>query len=171
MSGEEKVTHRFTVKKPIAIMAIIGAILAVVTALNSFTGLNFRPAWGYEIENSITTDETLTIFDEQSQIYLDTITEALEEQRGVASDMQQDLYMLQIDMIDRQKWELRNELAAQQSQGKSYRSNSAAVPAWIQNAVADTEAKINQLNKERSRIERKMREHISQLEQRKPLTE
>ncbi len=163
MSGEEKVTHRFTVKKPIAIMAIIGAILAVVTALNSFTGLNFRPAWGYEIEQAIVTDTQLIIFDEESQIYLDAINEALEEQARTIMDNTSRIYALQIDMIDRQKWELRNELAAQQSQGKSYRSNAATVPAWIQNAVAATEAKIDTLNKQRARIERKMRDHVSQL--------
>ena len=45
------------ITKPIAIMATVGVLVASLSALNTFTGLNFRPAWGYEIEQSISSDK------------------------------------------------------------------------------------------------------------------
>ena len=80
-------------------------------------------------------------------------------------DLQQVQYELQIGMIDREKWELRKELADHKSRVKSYRNNSASIPAWLQDLVDDTDAQIQKLNEARFKIERKLEDHVSQLEE------
>jgi len=146
---------RFT--KPVAIMTVIGALIASISALNAFTGLNFRPAWGYEIEQSITSDK-------QTQVLLNQV---IDQQNVLTKDileMQKVQYEIRLGLIDRQKWELRSELATHQANTKSYRNNSASVPRWLQNLVSTTEIAIQKLDKERNQIERKLQEHTSYLE-------
>ncbi len=145
------------ITKPIAIMATIGVLVASISALNTFTGLNFRPAWAYEIEQSI-------IFDEQTQIQLIKIFEELESTNRTILELQKGQYELQIGMIDRQKWELRKELADHKAQEKGYTRNAATVPTWLQHLVDDTAVEIKKLDEARSRIERKLQEHISLLD-------
>jgi hypothetical protein len=157
MSEQKEAGAKRYITKPIAIMATVGVLVASISALNAFTGLNFRPAWGYEIEQSI-------IFDEQTQIQLDKIFEVLDSTNRTILELQKGQYELQIGMIDRQKWELRNELAGHKAQQKGYTRNAATVPAWLQHLVDDTAVSIRKLDEARSRIERKLQEHISLLD-------
>ncbi len=152
MSGEQK----RAITKPIAIMATVGVLVASVAALNTFTGLNFRPAWGYEIEQSIA-------FDKEIQIQLTKFAATQDEISRTLLELQKGQYELQLGMIDRQKWELRKELAEHQTQKTGYTRNSATVPVWLQNLVNDTATAIKKLDEERSRIERKVQEYISYL--------
>jgi hypothetical protein len=150
MSGEQK----RAITKPIAIMATVGVLVASITALNTFTGLNFRPAWGYEIEQSIA-------FDLKTQELLDQFLATQVETARTLMELQKSQHELQMNMIDRQKWELRKELAEHQAQERGYRNNSATVPTWLQNLVRDTETTIQKLDEERRRIERKVQEYTS----------
>jgi len=144
------------ITKPIAIMATVGVLVMSISALNTFTGLNFRPAWGYEIEQSMASDK-------ETQALLTTVIESQDAMNLIILDLQQVQYELQIGMIDREKWELRRELSDHKKHTKSYRDNSASVPEWLQILVNDTEARIQKLNEERRKIERKLEEYVSQL--------
>jgi len=137
-------------------MATVGVLVMSISALNTFTGLNFRPAWGYEIEQSMASDK-------ETQALLTTVIESQDAMNLIILDLQQVQYELQIGMIDREKWELRRELSDHKKHTKSYRDNSASVPEWLQILVNDTEARIQKLNEERRKIERKLEEYVSQL--------
>lgn len=168
MSEEQKGNgSRRAITKPIAIMATIGVLVAALSALNTFTGLNFRPAWGYEIEQTTAantaTQTQLSVIHELVQSQLVTITEAQEEINRTVIELQQIQYELQIGIIDREKWELRKELADHKLRAKGYRNNAASIPEWLQNLVEDTDAKIKKLDEARYKIERKLEEHVSQL--------
>lgn len=159
MSDEQKeVGSRRAITKPIAIMATVGVLVASLTALNTFTGLNFRPAWGYEIEQSMASDK-------ETQAQLANVIASQDEMNRILIDLQKGQYELQIDMIDREKWGLRKELAEHKAQAKGYRNNSASIPTWLQNLVDDTDTKIKKLDEERKRIERKLQEFISLLDE------
>ena len=149
-------------------MATIGVLVAALSALNTFTGLNFRPAWGYEIEQvTSVNDQTqaqLSVIHELTQSQLLAITKVQDELNSIIYDLQQIQYELQIDMIDREKWELRKELADHKARAKGYRNNSASVPNWLQNLVDDTDTQIKKLDEERRRIERELQEYTSHLE-------
>ncbi len=67
----EKATKRNY--KPMAIITAIGAVGVAIVALNTFTGLNFRPAWAYETEMLETADEKLAAADIQIQQRLDKV--------------------------------------------------------------------------------------------------
>lgn len=158
MSGEQKaVGSRRAITKPIAIMATVGVLVASLTALNTFTGLNFRPAWGYEIEQSMASDQ-------ETQALLTNVIATQDEMNLIIIDLQKGQYELQMGMIDREKWGLRKELSDHKIRAKSYTRNAASVPEWLQDLVASTDAKIKKLDEERKRIERKMQEFISLLE-------
>jgi hypothetical protein len=146
------------ITKPIAIMATVGVLVASLSALNTFTGLNFRPAWGYEIEQSMASDK-------ETQALLATVIETQSEMNQLIIDLQQAQYELQIGMIDGEKWELRKELSDHRKHTKSYRNNSASVPEWLQILVSDTESKIKILDEERRKIVRKLEEYVSQLDE------
>lgn len=182
MSGEQNGSKRY-ITKPIAIMATIGVLVGALTALNTFTGLNFRPAWGYEIEQTtIHADETramlTTVMERQEEMnsiltdlhaeetraMLTTFMEQQEEMNNNILDLQQVQYELQIGMIVREKWELRRELSDHKRTTKSYRRNSASVPEWLQIMVIETEMQIKKLDEQRRKIERKLEDHVSQLE-------
>lgn len=159
MSDEQKeVGSRRAITKPIAIMATVGVLVASLTALNTFTGLNFRPAWGYEIEQSMASDK-------ETQAQLANVIASQDEMNRVLIELQKGQYKLQIGMIDREKWGLRKELAEHKTQAKGYRNNSASIPAWLQNLVDDTDTKIKKLDEERKRIERKLQEYTSLLDE------
>lgn len=170
MSDEQKGNGtKRAIVKPIAIMATIGVLVAALTALNTFTGLNFRPAWGYEIEQVTTTSYAtqieLATIHAVVQTQLVTIIEAQEEINRTVLELREIQYVLQIEMIDREKWELRKELADHMARIKSYRNNAASIPPWLQKLVDDTDMKIKRLNSTRNKIERKLEEHTSQLEE------
>ena len=143
-------------RKPIAIMATVASLVAIVSALNTFTGLNFRPAWGYEIEQSIA-------FDLETMKSIDLILTNQSETARTLLEIKKVQYELQLNMIDRQKWELRRELSEHQAQATGYRRNSATIPPWLQKLVRDTEVTIQKLDEERRHIERKVQEYISYL--------
>jgi len=170
MSDEQKGNGaKRAIVKPIAIMATIGVLVGSLTALNTFTGLNFRPAWGYEIEQVTTindqTQAQLAVIHELTQSQLVAVTKAQDEVNRTLVDMRQVQYELQIGMIDREKWELRRELSDHKKNTKGYRNNSASVPEWLQIMVIETESKIKKLDETRRKLERELEEYVSQAEE------
>jgi hypothetical protein len=155
-----------TQKKNLRPMAILGAIAAVgatIVALNTFTGLNFRPAWAYETENLgivdaelmkkiEDTNNVLAASDVMIQQRLDAVLQIQDATSRTILELNKGQYGLKLDQIDRQKRELRRELAEHQSRAQVFRDRNEIVPGWLRSTIADTETTIEELNNERSRV-------------------
>jgi len=115
---------------PMAVLGFIGATGATIIALNTFTGLNFRPAWGYEVEQLVSDDVELQLNKGQ--------------------------YELRLHQIDRERRELRRELADHQSRAQEFRNKNEPVPSWLRSTIADTETSIKELGDERRVVETKL---------------
>ncbi len=134
---------------PTVILSTIGIIGGTIVAINAFTGLNFRPAWGYETEQLAASDvEIIQRLDKMLLIQDSTSRSMLE--------LTKQQYQLQLNQIDRQKRELRRELAEHQTRAQEFRDNSEPVPGWLRDTIADTETSIDELSAERGQVERKI---------------
>ena len=149
MSGEEKVTKQSIMRKPIAIMATVGVLVATVSALNTFTGLNFRPAWGYEVEQLVAADVQIMQRLERILLIQDSTSKNLLQ-------LNTGQYELRLHQIDRERRELRRELAEHQSRAQEFRDKSEPVPSWLRSTIADTETSIKELAEERRVVETKL---------------
>ena len=135
--------------KPMAIITTIGAVGVAIVALNTFTGLNFRPAWGYEVER-------LTASNKMIQKRLDSVIQIRDTTSRAILDLNKGQYGLKLNQIDRQKRELRRELAQHQSRAQVFRDRNEVVPGWLRDSIADTETTIDELGNERSRVENQL---------------
>ncbi len=136
---------------PMAVLATIGSVGAVLIALNTFTGLNFRPAWGHEVEQLVSADvEIIQRLDKLLLIQDSTSRNML--------SLSRQQFELRLNQIDRQKRELRRELAEHQSRAQQFRDDSQPVPSWIRSTIADAETTMEELNNERSQVEAKILE-------------
>jgi hypothetical protein len=136
---------------PMAVLATIGSVGAVLIALNTFTGLNFRPAWGHEIEQLVSSDVLILQ-------RLDKVLEIQDATSRTVLELNKGQYQLRLNQIDRQKRELRRELAEHQSRAQQFRDDSQPVPSWIRSTIADTETTLDELSNERSQVETKILE-------------
>lgn len=145
------VAHPTSKKKwtPMAIAATIGTLGATIIALNTFTGLNFRPAWGYEVEQLAAADvEVMQRLDNILLIQDSTSKNLLQLNKGQ--------YELRLHQIDRERRELRREMAEHQSRAQEFRDNGQPVPSWLRATIADTETSIKELGEERQTVETKL---------------
>ena len=143
MVGRIVHSKRFSLMAWLTALATVGA---AVVALNTFTGLNFRPAWGYETER-------LAAADVEIKQRLDRV---LEIQDGVSRSvvgLKKGQLELRLEQIARQKRELRRELAGHQSTAQQFRDRSEPVPGWLHTAITDAESAIGELDHERGRVE------------------
>jgi len=169
---EEKVVPK-KYYKPMAIITAIGTIGIAIVALNTFTGLNFRPAWAYETEALIAADiqlqERMDETSEQVQKRMDDTNERVQERldkvlqtQDISSrtilELSKGQYGLKIRQIDRQRRELRRELADHQQRAQVFRDRTEVVPGWLRDSIADTETTIDELGNERSRVETQLLE-------------
>jgi len=134
---------------PMAVLGFIGATGATIIALNTFTGLNFRPAWGYEVEQLVSADvEVMQRLDNILMIQDSTSKNLLQLNKGQ--------YELRLHQIDRERRELRRELADHQSRAQEFRNKNEPVPSWLRSTIADTETSIKELGDERRVVETKL---------------
>jgi len=134
---------------PMAILGFIGAVGATIIALNTFTGLNFRPAWGYEVEQLVSADKkVMDRLDNILMIQDSTSKNLLQLNKGQ--------YELRLHQIDRERRELRRELADHQSRAQTFRNDGDPVPSWLRSTIADTETSIKELGDERRIVETKL---------------
>jgi hypothetical protein len=133
------------------IISSIGAFGVALIALNTVTGLNFRPAWGYETEQLAASDVLIMQrLEKVLQIQDATSRTVLELNKGQ--------YQLRLNQIDRQKRELRRELAEHQERAQKFRDESQPVPSWLRNTIVDTDTSLDELSIERSTVETKILE-------------
>lgn len=134
---------------PMAIAATIGTVGATIIALNTFTGLNFRPAWGHEIEQLAAADvEVMQRLDNILLIQDSTSKNLLQLNKGQ--------FELRLYQIDRERRELRRELADHQSRAQGFRDGGQPVPSWLRSTIADTETTLKELAEERNVVETKL---------------
>ncbi len=138
-------------KRLMVVITTIGTCGVAIIALNTFTGLNFRPAWGYETEQLAASDILIMQrLDKVLQIQDATSRTVLELNKGQ--------YQLRLNQIDRQKRELRRELAEHQARAQDFRDIPEPVPSWLRDTIADTETSLDELSIERSTVETKILE-------------
>lgn len=148
--------------RPMAIIGTIGTIGVAIVALNTFTGLNFRPAWAYETEALIAADiefqKKMDATNEESQQRMEKVIRTQDTSSRIMLELSKGQYGLKLGQLDRQKRELRRELAEHQSRAQQFRDRSEVVPDWLRDTIADTETTIEELGNERSRVENKLLE-------------
>lgn len=131
------------------ILGTIGATGAALIALNTISGLNFRPAWGHEIEQLVSADKAvMERLDNILMIQDSTSKNLLQLNKGQ--------YELRLHQIDRERRELRRELAEHQSRAQEFRDNGQTPPAWLRGTIADTNTSLTELAEERSVVETKL---------------
>ena len=134
---------------PMATLGFIAAVGATIVALNTFTGLNFRPAWGYEVEQLVSSDKkVMERLDNILMIQDSTSKNLLQLNKGQ--------YELRLHQIDRERRELRREMAEHQSRAQEFRDKGEPVPSWLRSTIADTETSIKELGEERQTVETKL---------------
>ena len=129
----------------------VAAAGAALVAINTFTGLNFRPAWGYEIEQVAAADKVI-------QQRLDAVLGIQESTSRAIGDLKKGQLELRIRQIDREKRELRRELAGHQTRAQAFRDRSEPVPQWLLDTIADSESAVRELDEERDLAERQILE-------------
>ncbi len=129
----------------------IATLGAAVVALNTFTGLNFRPAWGYEIEKVAAADVEI-------KQRLDRVLQIQDTTSRAIGDLKKGQLELRVKQIEREKRELRRELAGHQTRAEGFRSRSEPVPQWLLDTIADSESSIGELDQERNRVESQLLE-------------
>ena len=134
---------------PMAIIGTIGAIGATIVALNTFTGLNFRPAWAYETEQLAASDVMI-------QQRLEKVLEIQDTTSKTILELSKTQYQMRIYQIDRERRELRRELAEHQGRAQEHRDAGEAVPSWLRDTIADTETTLDELANERDQVEQKL---------------
>ena len=136
---------------PMVIFSTIAALGAAIVALNTFTGLNFRPAWGYEIEHLVASDSA-------TQQRLDMILEIQDSTSRTILQLSKGQYELRLHQMDRERREVRRELAEYQTRAEGYRDNNEAVPSWLSERILDSEEILEELDSEKDQIETKLLE-------------
>lgn len=125
----------------------IAAVAGLVTALNTFTGLSFRPAWGYETER-------LAAADVDIKQRLDRVLEIQGSTAKAVEQLQRGQFDVKLQQIDRQQREARRALAEHETRAEDqYRSQGKAVPRWLRDAIADTESDLEALRTEKMAVE------------------
>ncbi len=158
---EEKVVQKKNYR-PMAVITAIGAIGLAIVALNTFTGLNFRPAWAYETEALAAADsqlqESMEKTNNRVQQRLDKVLQTQDKSSRVLLELSKGQYGLKLSQIDRKKRELRRDLADHQQRAQLFRDRNEVVPGWLRDSIADTETSIEELGNERSRVETQLLE-------------
>jgi len=134
---------------PMVVLSTIAAVGATIVALNTFTGLNFRPAWAYEVE-------TLAAADFEVQQRLDKILEIQDSTSKTILQLSREQYNMRIYQIDRERREVRRELSEYETRAEQYRSRNEAIPTWLSERILDSEDVLEELATEKSQIENKI---------------
>ena len=129
----------------------VATIGAALVAINTFTGLNFRPAWGYEIEKVAAADVEI-------RKQLESVLEIQGTTARALGELKKGQLELRLKQIDREKRELRRELAGHQTRAQAFRDRSEPVPQWLLSTIADSESAIGELDEERDLVERQILE-------------
>lgn len=139
--------------KPMAIATAIGTVGACLIGLNAILGINIRPVFAFEIEKLMIADASQVAANTQTMQRLDAILRAQDATSRTILDLKRGQYGIKLRQIDRQKRELRRELAEHQSRAQVFRDKEEQVPGWIRGTIVDTETTLDELKDERRRVE------------------
>lgn len=120
----------------------IGTIGGALLAINAFTGLNLRPAWGFEVDKL-----------QQQQMRIEQIIERSSQQvehsaRNILN-LNRKQIELRIKQIEFDRREARRELTEFQVQAEKYRSEGHPVPGFINVGISDTRERLHRLDEEK----------------------
>lgn len=140
------IIKKLTTKKSITWMSVLGGIGAVggaLVAVNAFTGLNLRPAWGFEVDDL-----------QKKQARVEQLLEKSTEQLGQAVSGILDLNRAQLDLkikqIEFDRREARRELTELQLQADKYKTSGEPIPSFITTGISDMKETIRSLDEEKA---------------------
>jgi hypothetical protein len=139
--------------KPMALAGLIGTVGACIIGLNAILGINIRPVFAFEVEKLVASDTQQIVATQKTMKRLETLIRAQDASTRTILALQKGQYDLKLRQIDRQKRELRRELAEHQSRAQVFRDKGERVPGWIRGTIADTETTLDELQGERRRVE------------------
>ena len=122
----------------------LATIGAGVVALHTFTGLNFRPVWAYELEKVAAAELEI-------KQRLESVLEIQDATSRSVLDLKKGQLELRLKQIDREKRELRRELAEHQTRAQAFRDRGEAVPSWLRDTIVDSESDLGALDEEKAR--------------------
>lgn len=125
-----------------AVLGAIGTIGAAIIALNTFTGLNLRPAWAFEIE-------ALTVEQKQATDLLEKAVQQQNTQSRAIVDLKKGQLELRVEQIEDDQRELRRELSKQRQLSTEYEQRAEPIPGWLSDNISDTESDILKLEGEK----------------------
>jgi hypothetical protein len=123
-------------------LTAVATLGGVLIALNAFTGLNLRPAWGFEVEE-------LTADSVQVQELLRKATDEREVSGKAIIQLRRNQLDLKVEQIKDDQRELRRDLTRQRVQRDEYRQKAEPVPEWLDNGISDTDAQILELENDK----------------------
>jgi len=119
-------------------LTVVATLGAVLIAVNAFTGLNLRPAWGFEVEKL-----------EASSVQVQELLRKATDEREVAGkaiiDLKRNQLDLKVEQIRDDQRDLRRQLTRQRVQRDVYRQKEEPVPGWLDDGISDTNAAIQEL--------------------------
>lgn len=125
-----------------AILGGIGAVGGALVAVNAFTGLDLRPAWGFEVAD---------LQKQQIRIegLLDKSNNNLERAAQSILELNREQLELKIAQIEFDRREARRELTELQLQAEKYRVSGEPLPGFLTQGISDTEERIQNLDEEK----------------------
>jgi len=137
MASLKEITQhkRFPWMAGLTVVATLGGVLI---ALNAFTGLNLRPAWGFEVEE-------LEASSVQVQELLKKATDEREVAGKVIIDLKKNQLDIKVEQIKDNQRELRRDLTRQRVLRDEYQQKEEPVPDWLSDGISDTDTQIQEL--------------------------
>ncbi len=117
---------------------------AGIVALQTFTGLNFRPVWAYELEKVAAAEVRI-------QQRLESVLKIQDATSRSVLELKQGQLELRLKQIEREKRELRREMAEHQTRAQEFRDRGEPVPGWLRSTIVDTESDLDALEEEKRR--------------------
>lgn len=146
------IIKKLTSKKSMTWMTVLGGIGAVggaLVALNAFTGLNLRPAWGYEVENLLAADSEI-------KLQIDEATDTSVRAAQAIVELTRGQLHLKVDQITAEQRELRRELARSKASADDYKKEQGSVPEWLTDTISDTQHQLRELEGKKEQARRRL---------------
>ena len=148
--------------KVLAGLGMVVALAGSIAALNTFTGLSFRPAWGYETAQLTQANKalaaTVAASDKQILKKIEGILKIQDAKARALTDLKRGQLGVKLELIERSKREARRELTSHQTRAEEYRRQGNTVPSWLQNSISDTQSQLREKDGEQRQIETRILE-------------
>lgn len=125
-------------KKTMGLMAVlagIGTLGAAIVALNALTGLNLRPAWGFEVDAL-----------KQQQMRVEELLEKSGKQTEISArrilELNRSQLEIRIQQIESDRREARRELTQLKLQAEKEHESNGRIPSFITRGISDLNERI-----------------------------